>query len=223
MHEAGHAIVGRSFNLEVKAVWVNCSTNSGGCEFGKDGCGTWAWPRMVVTAAGNAAMRKAGFAYEEHRASADRKALEFFAQNNHRLIASAEDGAAGLVEKHWGDICRLSDYLIKRHGGSIDGPSIEALLAGRPVPVAPALTRLGPTLETRALPASRLIAKPVATLKAAGRDTGEIWQCAENGQTWFEAFELRPPGEGKKRVGKRFATRAEATKALTAATARKAA
>jgi hypothetical protein len=214
--------VGRSFGLEVKAVWANCATNDGGCQFGKDGCGKWSWERMVVTAAGIAAMRKAGFAGEEHRASTDRKALAFFAQNDHRLIASAEEGAAGLVDKHWRDICVLSDYLVKRHGGSIDGPGIEALLAGRPVPVAPALTR-GPALQTRERPASRLIAKPVGTVQAGGKELGELWRCSEAGEIWFEAFLVLPPGEGKQRVGKRFASRAEAAKALTAATARKAA
>jgi hypothetical protein len=178
---------------------------------------------MVVTVGGNAAMRKAGFAGEEHRASSDRKALEFFAQSDHRLIAHAQEGAAGLVEKHWREICLLSDYLFRRHGGSIDGPSIEALLAGRPMPVAPDLTRLGPALQTRALPASRLTAQLIATLRSAGRDTGEIWRCTENGETWFEAFEVRPPGEGKRRIGKRFSSQADATKALTAATGRKAA
>jgi hypothetical protein len=169
---------------------------------------------MVVTAAGIAAMRKAGFAGEEHRASDDRKALEFFAQDDRRLIASAEDGAAGLVEKHWGDICRVADYLVRR--GSIDGPSIEALLTGRQPPAATAL-------QTRALPTSRLIAKPIATVKSAGENIGEIWRCAENGKIWFEAFLLRPPREGKRRVGNQFASRAEAAKAITAATVRKAA
>jgi hypothetical protein len=216
VHEAGHAIVGRSFGLEVKAVWANCSTKGGGCEFGKDGIGTWSWPRMVVTVAGIMAMRKAGFADEEHRAADDRKALEFFAQNDQRLIASAEQGAAGLVEKHWREIFLLSDYLLRCHGGSIDGPSIDALLAGHQPPAATAL-------QTGALPASRLIAKPIATVKSASEDVGEIWRCQETGQIWFEAFLLRPPGEGKERVGKRFASRAEAAKALTAATARKAA
>jgi hypothetical protein len=166
---------------------------------------------MVVTAAGIAAMRKAGLASEEHRASDDRKALEFFAQNDRRLIASAEQGAAGLVDKHWREICVLSDYLV-RHGGSIDGPGIEALLAGRPLPV-----------QTRALPASRLIAKPIGTVKAGGEDVGELWRCSENDKVWFEAWLLLPPGEGKRQVGKRFASRIEATKALTAATVRKAA
>jgi hypothetical protein len=171
---------------------------------------------MVVTVAGIMAMRKAGFASEEHRASSDRKALEFFAQNDHRLIAAAEDGAANLVDKHWREICLLSDYLFNRHGGSISGPGIEALLTG--CPVSPA-----PVLQTRTSPASRLIAKPIGTIKSAGEDVGEIWRCAENGEIWFEAFKLLPPGKGKQRVGKRFATPAEAAKALTAATARKAA
>jgi hypothetical protein len=170
----------------------------------------------VVTAAGIMAMRKAGFAGEEHRASDDRKALEFFAQNDRQLIASAEQGAAGLVEKHWREICLLSDYLVRRHGGSIDGPGIEAVLAGRPVAVTTAL-------QTRALPANRLIAKPIGTVKAGGEDVGELWRCSENGKVWFEAWLLLPPGEGKRQVGKRFASRIEATKALTAATARKAA
>jgi hypothetical protein len=222
LHESGHAVIGRSLGLEIQALWVNCSTSAGGVQFGKHGCGRSNLERMLVTIAGVMAMRKGGFASEEHRASTDRQALEFFAQNDRQLIAIAELRAAELVEKHWEDICRLSDYLVRRRGGALDGETIEALLAGRPIPVAPTLTR-GPALQTRELPASRLIAKPIGTVQAAGKELGELWRCSENGQVWFEAFLVLPPGEGKRRVGKRFASKAEAAKALTAATARKAA
>jgi hypothetical protein len=215
IHEAGHAVVGlRAFGLEVKCVWVNCSTNDGRCEFGRDGCGTWAWPRMVVTAAGNAAMRKAGLGDHEYRAHKDRRELEFYAQRDRELIMRAEEGAAGLVDRHWGDICKLADYLIARHGGSIDGPGIEALLSGRPVTATPAVT------QTRALAPNRLIAKQIVTVKSGSREIAEIWECTENGARWFEVFELLSP---KKQIGKRFATKAEAAKAIAAATARKAA
>jgi hypothetical protein len=177
---------------------------------------------MLVTIAGIMAMRRGGFGDQEHRASNDRREFTFFARNDHRLIASAEEGAAGLVEKHWADICRLSDYLVKRHGGSIDGPSIEALLAGRPMPTAPALTRLGPALQTRALDPGRSIFKPIKTIKnARGLELGEIWDCRAGGDRWFEALIFQPDGS-KKKLG-RFSDQAEAAKAIVAATARKAA
>jgi hypothetical protein len=170
---------------------------------------------MVTSIAGIAAMRKAGLADEEWRASEDRKALEFFAQNDHRLIASAEDGAAGLVEKHSREICLLSDHLIKHHGGSIDGPGIEALLAGRPVPTAPPVTR------ARALDRGRSVFKPVRTIKNdRDLEIGEVWACRAGDARWFEALTFRSDGS-KKKLG-RFADQADATKAIRAATARKA-
>jgi hypothetical protein len=136
-HEAGHAVVGRSFGCDIGCVWIRLDDSAGGSDIDVDGLD--ARQKGLLALAGAAAQIQAGYAITHNEALLTDNGHAFEAIDDMTGLFPGDDGlddAYDTLEKEtkelvrrpdiWAAIEALAPVLAEHH--AIDGVSAMAII-----------------------------------------------------------------------------------------------